>query len=146
MEKRILELGNEKLEIKVNYRTSYRLTKFRNRLSNNKAILAADRDVIEEIRKITESGKEITGEVVLDLSPKAREYFIEATKKDEELFSMEEQFEIVKILTGIEDENKIEKLFDTEVIMNGYDSLSEKLIAAVSMVFMNAKDGLQVVE
>ena len=31
-------------------------------------------------------------------------------------------------------------------IMNGYDSLSEKLIAAVSMVFMNAKDGLQVVE
>lgn len=146
MEKRILELGNEKLEIKVNYRTSYRLTKFRNRLSNNKDILKADRDVIEEIRKITESGKEITGDVVLSLSPKAREYLVDASNKDAELFSIEEQFEIVKILTGIEDENKIEKLFDTEVIMNGYDSLSEKLIAAVSMVFMNAKDGLQVVE
>lgn len=146
MEKRILELGNEKLEIKVNYRTSYRLTKFRNRLSNNKDILKADKDVIEEIRKITESGKEITGDVVLSLSPKAREYLVDASNKDAELFSIEEQFEIVKILTGIEDEDKIEKLFDAEVIMNGYDSLSSKLTTAVSMVFMNAKDGLQVVE
>lgn len=146
MEKRILELGNEKLEIKVNYRTSYRLTKFRNRLSNNKDILKADKEVIEEIRKITESGKEITGDVVLSLSPKAREYLVDASNKDAELFSIEEQFEIVKILTGIEDENKIEKLFDAEVIMNGYDSLSSKLTTAVSMVFMNAKDGLQVVE
>ena len=142
MEKRILELGNEKLEIKVNYRTSYRLTKFRNRLSNNKDILKADKEVIEEIRKITESGKEITGDVVLSLSPKAREYLVDASNKDAELFSIEEQFEIVKILTGIEDENKIEKLFDAEVIMNGYDSLSSKLTTAVSMVFMNAKDGL----
>ena len=87
---------------------------------------------------------DITPEDVLNLSPAAREYLVGASQKDEELFSEEEQFEIVKILTGIEDEGEIEKLFDAEVVENGYDSLATKLTTAVSMVFMNAKDGLEV--
>lgn len=146
MEKKVLELGNEKLEIKVNYRTSYRLTKYRNRLSHGQDILAADKEVIKELKKFYESGKEVNADAVYDLSPEARAYLVNASKKDEELFSMEEQFEIVTILTGIEDKAKIEELFDAEVIMNGYDSLSTKLTTAITMVFMNAKDGLTVVE
>lgn len=142
--KNILNLGGKEFEIKVNYRMSYKLTKFRNRLTHGKDILTADKEVIKELQSMAENVNDITPEDVLNLSPAAREYLVGASQKDEELFSEEEQFEIVKILTGIEDEGEIEKLFDAEVIENGYDSLATKLTTAVSMVFMNAKDGLEV--
>ena len=146
--KNILNLGGKEFEIKVNYRMSYKLTKFRNRLSHDKDLLTADKEVIKELQDFYAKRDidSIKTESILDLSSAAREYLLGASKKDEDIFSDEEQFEIVKILTGIEDENEIEKLFDAEVVENGYDSLATKLTTAVSMVFMNAKDGLEVIK
>lgn len=129
----ILELGGEQFKIVANFRMSYNLTKYRNKMSTGFDFSAEDKDVIAEI---LEASKEAEVDVS-KLSDKAIELLTKKGKED--LFSDEEIIDIVKTLTKL-DEGKIEELLDKEVELNGYDVITPKLIKSINLVFTNAKD------
>lgn len=129
----ILELGGEQFKIVANFRMSYNLTKYRNKMSTGFDFSAEDKDVIAEI---LEASKEAEVDVS-KLSDKAIELLTKKGKED--LFSDEEIIDIVKNLTKL-DEGKIEELLDKEVELNGYDVITPKLIKSINLVFTNAKD------
>ena len=129
----ILELGGEQFKIVANFRMSYNLTKYRNKMSTGFDFSAEDKDVIAEI---LEASKEAEVDVS-KLSDKAIELLTKKGKED--LFSDVEIIDIVKTLTKL-DEGKIEELLDKEVELNGYDVITPKLIKSINLVFTNAKD------
>ena len=139
MEKKLI-IGNREFEIKINFKKSYKLTKFRNKLAYGVDFDDADRKIIEEVAKIqlqASQGQEIDMSV---LSPETIKYLNKKSSQRDEVFTYEELIEIGKILTDIEKDEKIEELYDVEVEENGYDELIAKLTLGISTVFMNAKD------
>jgi len=140
MVKRTINLAGKEFEIKINFRKSYELTKFRNKMSYGVDFSDADKDVIAEIAKVqmdVSNGKEVD---VKSLSNETINYLNEISNKKQEIFNMEELIEIGKILTDIDSNDEIIELYDKEVEENGYDELLAKLSLAISTVFMNAKD------
>ena len=130
----ILELGGEAFKIVANFRMSYKLTKYRNKISTGFDFSNADKKAVAEI--LTASQKKDFD--VSQLSDKALDLLKERSTTD--LFNADEIVDIVKILTGIQEENKVEELLDKEVEENGYDIIISKLIASVNLVFTSAKD------
>lgn len=133
----ILNLGGKEFKVTINFRKSYDLTKYRNKISMGFDFSEADKDVVEEILKVSE--KKNKGEEVnlSTLSPKAMSFLKKNSSKD--IFSYDEIIDIVKILTNIEDKNEIEELLNLELQESDYDSILEKLIKAVTLVFTNVK-------
>lgn len=139
MENKLI-IGNKEFEIKINFRKSYQLTKYRNKLAYGFDFADADKKIIEEITQVqldVSQGKEVDIE---KLSTETQKYLIKKSSEKDEVFNYEELIEIGKILTEIEDDKELEELYDTEVQENGYDELTSKLTYAISMVFTNAKD------
>lgn len=137
---RKIELAGEKYEIKINFKLSYDLTKYRNKLSYGLDFDDANKGVIEEIAKMQieiANGKELD---MSKLSQDTIKYLTKKSNEKTEVFTYEELIDIGKILTKIENEEEIEEIYNKEVEENGYDELVSKLTLAVSMVFMNAKD------
>lgn len=143
MEKKTITLAGKEFEIKINFKKSYDLTKFRNKLTYGVDFSEADKDVISEIAKI--QSKASNGEDIDmgKLSPKTITYLNELSQNKQDIFNMEELIEIGKLLTDIESDEEIIDLFDKEVEEYGYDVLVSKLASGVSTVFMNAKGILQ---
>ena len=138
--KRTINIGNKEFEIKINFKKSYNLTKFRNKLAYGVDFEDADRKVIEEVAKmqlLASQGQEIDMSI---LSPETIKYLNKKSNERDEVFSYEELIEIGKILTDIDSNDEIEELYNIEVEENGYDELIAKLSLAISTVFMNAKD------
>ena len=122
-----------------NFRKSYNLTKYRNKIAIGFDFGDADKDVVEEILNATK----VKDFDISTLSPKALALLQE--KNQAAVFSDEEIFDIIKILTNEKDlpditDEKIEELLDKEVQENGYDMISAKLIECINLVFTNAKD------
>lgn len=139
MEKKLI-IGNREFEIKINFRKSYQLTKYRNKLAYGVDFDDADRKIIEEVAKIqlqASQGQEIDMSV---LSPETIKYLNKKSSQRDEVFTYEELIEIGKILTDIENDEEIEELYNVEVEENGYDELIAKLTLGISTVFMSAKD------
>ena len=135
-----IELGNKKFEIEINFKKSYQLTKFRNKLSYGVDFDDANRKVIEEVAMVqlqASQGKEIDMSV---LSAETIKYLSKKSSQRDEIFTYEELIEIGKIVTEIESNEEIEELYNIEVNENGYDELIAKLTLAITSVFMNAKD------
>lgn len=140
MEKKTIILGNREFEIKINFKKSYQLTKFRNKMAYGIDFEDADKHIIEEIARVqllATEGKEIDMSV---LSPDTIAYLTKKSTQRDEIFSYDELIEIGKILTEIEDSEELEELYNIEVENEGYDALIAKLTLAVTTVFMNAKD------
>lgn len=145
MEKVKINLAGKDYETIVNFRLSFRLTKFRNKLNFGVDFSDADKDTIKEVilmrSQIAKEGG-LDNIDVSKLSEKTSRYLLEKSSQTKEVFEFEELIEMGKALTGIEDEAELEKIYDEEVQLTGYDELVGKLTTAVSMVFMNANDGL----
>ncbi len=138
--KKTINLGNKEFEIEINFKLSYDLTKFRNKLSYGVDFDDADKKVIEEVAKIqleASMGKEPDMSL---LSPETIKYLNKKSNQRDEIFTYEELIEIGRILTKLEKNEEVEELFDKEVSQNGYDELLAKLSMAITMVFMNAND------
>ena len=136
----VIVLGNKEYKIKINFKNSYKLTKFRNKLAYGVDFDDASKEIIREIAEIqlkASTGGEID---VSTLSPEAIKYLNKKSSARDEIFTYEELIEIGKILTEIESDEEIESLYNTEVEENGYDELISKLTLAISMVFTSAKD------
>lgn len=141
MEERFIELGGEKFKIIVNFKNCYRLTKFRNRLETNIDFSNADEEILKEFNSI-ELNED--GSFPMDkLSLRARKFTLDNLRDSRTIFNMDEIYEIVKILTNVTEGAKIDELLDKEIELNGYDTMVDKLVNGISMVFMKAKDGLQ---
>ena len=139
MERKI-KLAGKEYEIKPNFKLSYALTKFRNKLSYGIDFDDADKEIIEEIARVQLSAANGQDVDMTTLSPKTLKYLNKKSNQKEEIFTYEELVEIGQILTKIESIEEIENIYDKEVEENGYDELVSKLTLAVSMVFMNVKD------
>jgi len=140
MDKKVIEIGNKIFEIQINFKKSYQLTKYRNKMAYGIDFGDADKHIIEEIAKIqleASNGEEID---MSALSPDTVAYLTKKSTRSEEIFDYDELIDMGMILTGIESKEELEKLYDIEVEANGYDSLIAKLTLGVSTVFMNAKD------
>lgn len=139
MEKSLI-IGNREFKVKINFKKSYQLTKFRNKLAYGIDFDDADRKIIEEVAKVqlqASQGKEIDMSL---LSTDTIKYLNKKSNQRDEIFTYEELIEIGKILTDIEKDEEIEELYNIEVEENGYDDLIAKLTLMISTVFMNAKD------
>lgn len=139
MDKTII-IGNKEFKIKINFKKSYELTKFRNKLSYGIDFDDADKKIIEEIAKIqlqASQGQDIDMSL---LSPETIKYLSKKSSQRDEVFTYDELIEIGKILTEIENNEEIEELYNIEVEENGYDELLAKLTLGISTVFLNAKD------
>lgn len=139
MDKTII-IGNKEFKIKINFKKSYELTKFRNKLSYGIDFDDADKKIIEEIAKIqlqASQGQDIDMSL---LSPETIKYLSKKSSQRDEVFNYDELIEIGKILTEIEKDEEIEELYNIEVEENGYDELIAKLTLGISTVFLNAKD------
>lgn len=138
----ILVLGGKEFNIKINFKKSYDLTKYRNKISTGFDFSEADKETVQEIleftKKIHEEGASVEEMDLSTLSPKALKLM--TTKSSENIFSYEEIFDIVRILTDINSDEEIEELLNAEVLENGFDAITNKLIESVSLVFTNAKD------
>ena len=137
--KNILELGGETFEIVPNFRKSYNLTKYRNKIAVGFDFGEADKKVVAEILKATKD-KDFD---ISTLSPAAISLLQE--KNQTTLFNDKETFDIIRILTSDKDkeditDEHIEELLDKEVQENGYDIIFAKLIECINLVFTNAKD------
>lgn len=133
----ILKLGGKDFVVKVNFKKSFELTKYRNKITMGFDFSSADKDVVEEILNASQnkvSGKELE---VSNLSSKALLFLQEKSQKD--IFSYDEIIDIVKILTGLEDEEEINKLLDAEMEETDFDSVIAKLIESMNLVFTNVK-------
>lgn len=141
MEEKFIELGGEKFKITINFRNCYKLTKYRNKMETNIDFSKADEKIIEEFNSIdlNEDGTF----PIEKLSLKARKFVLDNTRDSRTIFSEEEIFDIVKILTGVENEDRILDLLNKEVETNEYDVFIDKLVNGISMVFTRAKDGSQ---
>lgn len=140
MDKKTIEIGNKKFEIKINFKKSYQLTKYRNKLAYGIDFDDADKKIIEEVAKVqlqASQGQDIDMSL---LSPETIKYLNKKSNQRDEVFTYEELIEIGKILTDIEKNEEIEELYNIEVEENGYDELIAKLTLGISTVFMNAKD------
>lgn len=140
MEDKKIIIGNKEFEIKINFKKSYKLTKFRNKMAYGIDFDDADKKIIEEIAQVqlaASHGKEIDMSV---LSPNTIKYLSKKSSQQDEIFDYDELIEIGKILTDIEKDEEIEELYNIEVEENGYDELIAKLTIGISTVFMNAKD------
>lgn len=129
----ILKLGGKEFKIDINFRKSYELTKYRNKISMGFDFTGADKKVVEEIIQISQS-KDFD---VTKLSPEALSFL--KTKGEKNMFDFDEIIDITKILTGIEDDKEVEELLDAELKLSDYDSVIAKLIEKVNLVFMSAK-------
>lgn len=130
----ILELGGETFKIVANFRMSYNLTKYRNKLSTGFDFSKGDKKVVAEILKASRDEN-------FDYSKLSQEALVLLQSRNTtELFNDKDIFDIVKILTRIEDDAKIEELLDKEVELNGYDQISVKLANSINLVFTSAKD------
>lgn len=140
MEKRIFEIGGKEFEIKVNFRLSYNLTKYRNRVTAGFDFEDSDKEVVDEIMKLQQrvaNGEEVS---YSDMSSGAIEFLKKNSKSNSNLFNDEEIIDIVTLLTGIKDIKEVEDLLDKEVETNGYDILLNKLVTGIAEVFTSAKD------
>lgn len=140
MDKKTIEIGNKKFEIKINFKKSYQLTKYRNKLAYGIDFDDADKKIIEEVAKVqlqASQGQDIDMSL---LSPETIKYLNKKSNQRDEVFTYEELIEIGKILTDMEKNEEIEELYNIEVEENGYDELIAKLTLGISTVFMNAKD------
>lgn len=134
---RILKLGGKEFKIEINFRKSYDLTKYRNKISMGFDFGDADKGIVEEIFKMSQmknNGEEVD---VAVLSPQALRFLQE--KSTSNLFTIDEIIDITKILTGIEDIKEIEDLLDKELEESDFDTTIAKLIEAINLVFMNVK-------
>lgn len=134
--KNILELGGETFEVVPNFRMSYNLTKYRNKISTGFDFKEEDKDAVAEIMQLARLKNEEDIDLT-KLSPRAKELLIEKGKKD--LFSLDEIMDIAKTLTGINEDSEVEKLLDKEIGLTGYDDMISKLIQSISLVFTNVK-------
>lgn len=135
-----LEIGNETFNVDVNFRTSFRLTKFRNKLSYGIDFTEADKSIIEEIIRFKDKYSEDSENIDMsELSPEAIKYLGDMSKSKADIFDFDEFVEMGKVLTNIEDEEKLLQLYDEEVAENGYDVLIAKLTETMAEVFINAK-------
>lgn len=144
MEKQIINLAKKDYEIKIDFELSYDLTKYRNKLEFGIDFSDADKDMITEIiemRKKMENGTKIEELDLSSLSNETIEYLEKKSIQKRDVFSKEELIDIGKKLTKVENEDEIKEIYNEEIKDNGYDVLIAKLSSAVSMVFMNAKDG-----
>ncbi len=133
----ILKLGGKEFKVQINFKKSYELTKYRNKVSLGFDFSDADKSIVSEILKISEmknNGKEIDMSV---LSPEAIKFL--QSKSTQNLFSYDEIIDIVKILTGIEDNKEVEELLDAEIQDTSYDEIITKLIEMINAVFTNVK-------
>ena len=87
MEKRIFEIGGKEFEIKVNFRLSYNLTKYRNRVTAGFDFEDSDKEVVDEIMKLQQrvaNGEEVS---YSDMSSGAIEFLMKNSKSNSNLFS-----------------------------------------------------------
>ena len=134
----ILKLGGKEFKIEINFRKSYELTKYRNKIAMGFDFSGADKKVVEEILNVSQQQAEGKSADISKLSPEALSFLNKNSKKD--LFNFDEIIDITKILTGIEDNKEAEELLDAELKESDYDSVIAKLIEKVNLVFMNVKD------
>lgn len=136
-----INLAEKDYEVVVNFRKSFQLTKFRNKITYGIDFKDADKSILEEIVSLRSQIKEknIEDVDISGLSPEATKYLMEMSKTKNDIFDDTELVEMGQILTGIEDEEELINIYDKEVELNGFDVLVAKLTQAVSLVFMNAK-------
>ena len=119
MDKKTIEIGNKKFEIKINFKKSYQLTKYRNKLAYGIDFDDADKKIIEEVAKVqlqASQGQDIDMSL---LSPETIKYLNKKSNQRDEVFTYEELIEIGKILTDMEKNEEIEELYNIEVEENG---------------------------
>lgn len=133
----ILKLGGKEFKIQINFRKSYELTKYRNKVSMGFDFSSADKEVVEEI--LNASQKQTKGEEfnITTLSPKALLFLQQ--KSQNNVFSYEEIIDITKILTGLDNEEEIEGLLNAEMEETSFDAVIVKLMDAMNLVFTNVK-------
>lgn len=135
----ILEIGGKTFKVVANFRMSYNLTKYRNKISTGFDFSGVEKEVVAEILKATQYANEHNGEFDMSqLSPEALKML--TTKSQKNLFDYEDIIDIMKILTSIEKEDEIVGLLDKEIEISGYDNIINKLTTAIGLVFMSAKD------
>lgn len=132
----ILKLGGKEFKVQVNFKKTYDLTKYRNKVSMGFDFSKADKSVVEEILKASQSGA--AGDLdISTLSPEAL-VFLRQTSQNT-LFTYEEVVDITKILTGIEEDNEADELLNKEMEVSDFDSVIAKLVEAINLVFTNVK-------
>ena len=143
MRKNVITLAGKEFEIKVNFRNEYKLTKFRNRMSYGIDFTEKEKPALKEImemQKEFEEGKDLDDIDLSKLSPEALDILDRISKEKTDIFTDDELIEMGKILTGIDSDEEIEKLFDEEVRTKVYEGLVANLTYCITMVFTNAKD------
>jgi len=132
-----IKLGGKEFKIEINFRKSYELTKYRNKIAMGFDFTGADKKIVEEILKMSQKQSDGENIDISKLSPEAIEFLNKNSKKD--LFTFDEIIDITKILTGIETNKEAEELLDAELAESDYDSVIAKLIEKVNLVFTNVK-------
>lgn len=132
-----IKLGGKEFKIEINFRKSYELTKYRNKIAMGFDFTGADKKIVEEILKMSQKQSDGENIDISKLSPEAMEFLNKNSKKD--LFTFDEIIDITKILTGIETNKEAEELLDAELAESDYDSVIAKLIEKVNLVFTNVK-------
>ena len=129
----ILKLGGKEFKIEINFRKSYELTKYRNKISMGFDFTGADKKIVEEILEFSQK-KDLD---MTKLSPEALSFLKEKGQRN--VLDFDEIIDVTKILTGIENDEEVEKLLDAELQETDYDSIIAKLIEKVNLVFTSAK-------
>ena len=133
----ILKLGGKEFKVEINFKKSYELTKYRNKISMGFDFSNTDKKVVEEVLSATQKQMEGKNIDLSKLSEEALKFLMEQSKNT--ILTYEEIIDIVKILTGIESQEEIEQLLNQEMEETDYDSVIGKIIGEVNMVFMNVK-------
>ena len=150
MEKTI-NLGGKDYSYKVNFKLSYDFLKFRNKIQEQYDNMSFDAETIDKINALRKKAadKKINFNNIND--EQALEFLKEFTDEEKELLyklgneritttlTEEDILEITSKLTGINEEEELYKILDYEVEKFGFDSLTTKLINAISQVFTIAK-------
>ena len=133
----ILKLGGKEFKIEVNFRKTCDLTKYRNKISMGFDFTTAEKGIVEEILNISKKQSEGKDVEFSDLSEEAVAFLMKKSEKT--ILSYDEIVDIIRILTGIEDNEEIESLLTAEMNETNFDAVIAKVIEAVNMVFTNAK-------
>lgn len=150
--KKTITLGGKEYVYDINFNLSYEFLKYRNKITKGYDISNLDKKVLQEIAEVQEkvAKKEQEGiedidtfEFLSELSPEAMEFLTKNSNPTTDLFDMNEIFHIVSKFTKIDDNDKIVEILDEEIDEVGYDEFINKIINAISEVFINAKANSQ---
>ena len=143
MEENKIEIGGREFVVITNFRKSNNLIKYRNKYRYGSVdVTAENKEHILEVLKLQEETKEGELPDITKLSPEALVILQKMSDDKASVFDSDELIDMGSIIFEISKE-ETEELYEKEMELNGYDELTTKIIYALTMVFMSAKDGSQ---